>query len=167
MKVLHHELLPGLILLFAFFQASKLRCRWTVTTRELCGNCKSTSHIKGASEQVSAVHVEGSLSLLWGRLLGGHRAQSCQAPGFCHPCHASPTRGRQLQALFLVCRARKCPVLWVVGVDGHEPSGLAGGSEAAGDLQCLGRQAMERSPKRSRDLFLHTGFHAGRQAKGV
>lgn len=44
---------------------------------------------------------------------------------------------------------------------------LRGCSSEAGDLQCLGRQAMERSPKRSRDLFLHTGFHAGRQAKGV
>ncbi|KAK2512173.1 hypothetical protein Q9233_016445 [Columba guinea] len=49
--VLHHELLLELTLLLAFFQASKLQCRWIMTAGELCCICKSPSYIKGTSEQ--------------------------------------------------------------------------------------------------------------------
>ena len=63
--MLHHELLPELTLLLALFQASKLRCLWIMTAGELCCICKSPLCIKGTSEQVSAVHMKGLLSLRW------------------------------------------------------------------------------------------------------
>lgn len=63
LKILHHELLPGLTLL-ASFQASKLQCWWIMTAGELCCVCKCPSYIKGTSEQVNAVHMKALLPSL-------------------------------------------------------------------------------------------------------
>lgn len=127
LKVLHHELLLELTLSPpAFLQASKLQCRWIMTAGELCCICKSPSYIKGTSEQVSAVHMKGLLSLHGGSWWGAIMVQGCQASGFCLPCQASLIRRKQLQALLRVCRARKCPVLGV--------KGAGGGCETSGSL---------------------------------
>lgn len=124
LQVLHHELLLELTLLLAFFQASKLQCRWIMTAGELCCICKSPSYIKGTSEQVSAVHMKGLLSLHGGSWWGAIVARGCHVHGFCLPCQASLIRRKQLQALLHVCRARKCPVLRVKGAGGgRETSG--------------------------------------------
>lgn len=82
LKVLHQELLPEPTLLLALFQASKLQCRWIMTTGELCCICKSLSCIKGTSEQVSAVHMKGLLSLRWGKLVGGHHGSGLSGSWF-------------------------------------------------------------------------------------
>lgn len=82
LKVLHHELLLQLTLLHALFQASKLQCRWIMTTGELCCICKSLLCIKGTSEQVSAVHMKGLLSLCWGKLVGGHHSSGLSSSSF-------------------------------------------------------------------------------------
>lgn len=63
LKMLHHELLSELTLLLAIFQASKLQCQWIMTTGELCCICKSLLCVRGTSEEVSAVHMKGLLSL--------------------------------------------------------------------------------------------------------
>lgn len=129
LKVLHHELLLQLTLLHALFQASKLQCPWIVTTGELCCICKSLLCIKGTSEQVSAVHMKGLLSLCWGKLVGGHHSSRLSGSSFLPSLTGIWKRtiigtviGReQFQALRLICRARKCPVLWVEGGGGeHE-----------------------------------------------